>query len=203
MRTILYVDQKFTAYINRYRVYDALPDGTKGKMSAFVEQKRGKLREIINFFSGEEKETRTILFSLRAEKVLDVHGKYFVEEENGTLIGYLQKDFGRSFIKSTWYVFLSDGTKAFTITESNAVLAVLRRYLGVIPIIGDIAEIFVMMFRYHFMFVGPDNSKVGEYDKLEIFRDRYKLSVEEKIASTVDNRLLVASAIALDALQGR
>lgn len=204
MKTILYVDQKFTAYINRYRVYDAQADGSKGDLSAFVEQKRGRLKEKINFFSNEDKTTRTVLFSLRAEKILDVHGKYFIEEEDGTPIGYFQKDFGRSFVKSTWHVFLADGTKLFTVTESNSTLALLRRYLGIIPLIGDIAEIIIILFKYHFVFIDPTSSKVvGKYEKLEILRDRYRLAADEKVVNTVDRRILTALAVSLDALQGR
>lgn len=203
MKPRLYIDQKITAWVNRYRVYEPAQDGAKSdQLICFVEQKRGKLKEKVNFFADDEKSE--VLFSFRAEKVMDVHGKYFVEDATGTLLGYFKKDFKQSFVKSTWHLYDSADKQLLTITESNPVLAVIRRYFGLIPIIGEFIELIVALFRYHFVFLAPGGQAVvGKFEKLSIWRDHYKLSTTDEIDAKLDRRVITAMGVALDALQSR
>ncbi|MGB4762820.1 MAG: hypothetical protein WBP12_05710 [Candidatus Saccharimonas sp.] len=200
MKPRLYIDQKITPFINRYLIYTPDTQGEKGQQIGFVEQERFKFKEKVHFYSDDTKQQE--LFSFRAEKVLDIHGKYLVEDTSGTLLGYFQKDFKTSLIKSTWALYSADGTLHFTVTESNLALAILRRYIGFLPIVGDILEIVTILFKYHFIFLANEQ-EVGKYEKTTLFRDHYRLSMTDESYAKLDQRVLTAMSVALDALQSR
>ncbi len=195
----IHIYQKFTVYINRYRVFND-NSGVPGTLYCFAEQKRAKLKERIYFYDTEEK--INILFTFRADKVMDVHGKFYVEDGDGALIGYFQKDFGSSLLNSTWYLYDAADVKLLSITESNMVLALMRRYIAWVPFIGDIIDIFLILIKYHFIFYQDNpNAIVGKHRRISIWRDRYILFANQKAYSQIDKRLWAALGVALDALQ--
>lgn len=195
------VKQKITAFVNKYEVYEAESDGKEGKLVAFAQQKRLNLKEKILFYDSEEKQR--MIFSLRAEKVIDVHGKYFVEDAEGKLVGSIAKDFTQSLTNSTWHVFDAD-KEIIKVYESNATVAALRRFVGFIPIIGELVDIFMMFVKYHFVFGNPDDGNPhGMYTKTTLFRDQYLLTLDDEMFSNADWRVLAAMCVALDALQSR
>jgi uncharacterized protein YxjI len=197
----LIVEQKITAFTNKYTVYAANPDESKGDVIAFAQQKRIAFKEKVSFYTNESKEQ--LAFTFRAEKVMDIHGRYFVEDPNGQLIGAFRKVFKDSLLKSTWTILDQNDAPRLTITESNVALALLRRFGGFVPFIGDLIEIVVLFFRYHFSVLDTTNAKVGLYQKTTLFRDHYKLSMTDEAYAKEDPRVLAAVAVALDALQSR
>ncbi|MEO5950769.1 MAG: hypothetical protein ABIQ04_04955 [Candidatus Saccharimonadales bacterium] len=202
MNPKLIVEQKITAFVNRYAIYATSPDGNKSQLIAFAQQKRLNFKEKVLFYSDESKDTP--IFSFRAEKVFDIHGRYFVEDNSGALVGSFKKDFGKSFVSSTWHILDTSDNIKFTISESNKALAVFRRYGGYIPIVGDIIDLITLFFRYHFVFTQTDSGvEVGKYQKTTLFRDHYALSMTDAAYIAEDWRVLAAMSVALDALQSR
>lgn len=200
MKPRLYVDQKITLLVNRYIIYSANTSGDKGESIGFVEQERFKLKEKVNFYTDKTKQQ--LVFTFRAEKTLDIHGKYLVEDADGTLIGYFEKAFGKSLLRSTWYMCTAAGERVFTVTESSSTLAAIRRFIGYIPVVGEFAELISMLFRYHFVFL-QDDQQVGTYRKTTLLRDNYQLSMTDDAYAKLDQRVLAAMSVALDALQSR
>lgn len=201
MKPRLIVEQKITAFVNRYQIYNTHDDGSKNQLVGFAEQKRLTFKEKVTFYKDATK--KEVVFSFRAEKVLDVHGRYFVEDAEGRVIGAFKKQFGRSLINSTWDILGDDGQPAITISENNLALAIIRRFGGWIPLVGEFIEIITAFFRYHFVFKTPDGGKVGMYRKTTLFFDRYRLEMEDEVYNAQDWRVLAAMAVALDALQSR
>ena len=201
MKPRLIVEQKITAFVNRYEIFTANDDGSKGAMVAFAEQKRLAFKEKINFFSGPSKET--IVFSFRAEKVMDVHGKYFVENPDGLLIGVFKKQFGKSLLNSTWDMLNKDDGVLLTVSESNQALAITRRYIGWIPFVGELFDLALNFIKYHFSFRTAEGQEVGMYRKTTLFVDHYLLSMTDDAYAAQDWRMHAAMAVALDALQSR
>lgn len=202
MKPRLFVDQKITAFVNKYEVFAADVDGDRAGLKALAQQKRLAFKEKVTFYQDEQKNTP--VFSFRAEKVLDVHGRYFVEDTDGQLIGMFKKEFGQSLINSTWKILDASGEDLFTVRESNSTLAVLRRFLGYLPLVGDLAELVLLFFRYHFSFIDTKSGQeVGKYQKTTLLRDHYTLSMTDAAYETCDWRVLAAMGVALDALQSR
>lgn len=200
MKPRLFTDQKITLLVNRYQIFTPNDQGEKGERIAFVEQERFKFKEKVHFYADETKQQE--LFSFRAEKVLDVHGKYLVEDAQGNLLGYFRKEFGASLLRSTWTLHAPNDEKLFTIQENSIILALIRRFVGFLPIVGEFAEIISNFFRYHFQFLEGEQ-QVGEYRKMTLFRDHYLLSTTDDAYAKIDQRVFAAMSVALDALQSR
>lgn len=197
----LIIEQKITPLVNQYRIFNVDSSGNKASLVGYAQQKRMALKEKVRFYSDEQKQHE--IFGFRAEKVLDVHGKYFVEGVEGKAIGSFKKSFKKSLINSTWNI-LDDDMPTVTIFETSKVLAVVRRVLDFLPIIGDFAAIIMIFFLVHFTFI---NSKTGEtigyYKKTKRFRDHYVLSMTDEAYASQDWRVWAAMAVGLDALQSR
>ena len=150
-------------------------------------------------------ETRSNLaFTFRAEKVMDIHGRYFVEDASGKMLGGFKKEFMSSLVSSTWKVLDSAGNEVLLVKESNATLAALRRFIGLVPLVGDIAEMVMVFFKYHFVFVDiQTNEIVGTYTKTTLIKDHYTLATNDDVWQKMDWRVLAAMGVALDALQSR
>jgi uncharacterized protein YxjI len=201
MKPRLIVEQKITAFVNRYAVYTANEDGSKGDLFAFAQQKRLAFKEKVEFYANEEKSQ--LAFTLRAEKVMDVHGRYFVEDPNGNLLGAFRKDFKKSLLKSTWHIVDAQDQPVLSVSESSTALAAFRRFIGLIPIIGDFGGLIVLFFKYHFKITTPDEQEAGIYRKTKLIRDHYLLTMDDQHYAAQDKRVLAAQAVALDALQSR
>lgn len=198
----LIVQQKITAFVNKYKILTAHADGTSAEVVGLAQQKRMAFKEKVMFYTDEKRDT--LAFTFRAEKVMDVHGRYFVEDANGKLIGMFRKEFVSSLVNSTWKILDKDGNERFIVRESNATLALLRRFVGAIPIIGEFAELFMVFFKYHFEFVNMQTSQVvAEYRKTTLMRDHYTLSTTDEVWQDEDWRIFAAVSVALDALQSR
>jgi uncharacterized protein YxjI len=201
MKPRLIVEQKITALVNKYSIYTANEDGSRGELMALAQQKRLAFKEKVSFYADNSKSE--LAFTFRAEKAMDIHGKFFVEDAVGTQIGMFKKDFKKSLVNSTWHILNPDDSITLSISETNQTLATLRRYASFIPIVGDIADIVLAFFLYHFTFKNEAGETVGQYQKTTRFRDHYILSMDESTYNTQDWRTLAAMAVALDALQGR
>lgn len=201
MKPRFIVEQKITALVNRYSVYSVLEDGSKGNLGVFVEQKRFAFKESVRFFKDSTKQE--LLFTFKAEKVMDIHGKFLVKDPNDALIGYFKKEFAKSLTNSTWSIYDHNDVLKLSVNESNRLVAVLRRFAGWIPIVGELVDAVMIFVKYHFSFYGTDNTEVGKYEKTTLFRDHYVFSMSDEAYSAHDWRVFVSMAIALDALQAR
>lgn len=197
----LIVEQKITAFVNRYEIYETTANGEKMSLLALAEQKRLAFKEKVTFFADLEKTIPA--FTFRSEKVLDVHGKYIVEDANGNILGSFKKDFKKSLLNSTWTIVDANDQTQFALSENNKTLAIFRRFVGFIPVIGDIADVLMVLFRYHFVFKDPTGANAGMYTKTKLFKDHYVLSEQDQALQNTDIRVLAAVAVALDALQSR
>lgn len=193
------IEQKITPLANQYRVYNAGQGGEKGELIAFVHQKRLAFREEIIFFADESKSGE--LFRVKAEQVMDYHGKFIVTDAHGQQLGVIQKNFKSSLTRSTWEILGSDDKPVCVIRETSHGLAVARRIWAWVPYISDIP----FFLKYHFSLLSPDlQTFYGSYTKTALFFDRYRLDIsDETIAKQVPWQTFVAQAILLDALQGR
>ena len=198
----LIIQQKLTAFVNKYRIYSVTDQGKTDQLISLAQQKRFKIREKVMFYTDQKRDK--LSFTFRAEKVIDVHGRYLVEDPNGKALGAFRKEFKRSLVNSTWTILDADGTERYLVKESSMVVAVLRRFIGEIPIIGELGDVIMAFFRYHFSFVDlQTGQEVGKYRKTTLFRDHYVLETTDDLWNSIDWRVLAAMSVALDALQSR
>jgi len=190
-QTRFHLHQKLTMMVNRYQVF-ADVQGSPGELVAFVEQKRMAFREKVTIFTDEAKSA--VLATFTARKVLDVSGAYDVQDGAGQPLGIFRKLFKQSLLRSTWSLE-QPGLAPIAIAERSLAIAIFRRLWGWLPYAGDVP----FFLKYHFDWTS-DGRLVGSFNKATRFRDHYVIAIDEP---ALDRRLVIAQAVALDALQSR
>jgi hypothetical protein len=130
--------------------------------------------------------------------VFEFRGRHEVLDADGAVIGMLEKNFGRSLLRSHWHVREPSGVELLEAHESSWIIALLRRFGQLGPDWFDL----LTWLPFNFVLRRGDQ-QVGAYKRvLGTMRDRYLLELEPGLED-VDRRLLVAFTIGLDALQDR
>jgi hypothetical protein len=114
------------------------------------------------------------------------------------VIGQLEKVFGKSLLRSHWRVRDPEGNELFEGHESSWILALVRRF-------ADLGADWMSLLTWlPFNFVlNRDGEQAGTYRRvLGKLRDRYVLELGPGLHDA-DRRLVLAFAVALDALQDR
>jgi uncharacterized protein YxjI len=193
------VQQDFKPLLNQYRISIPAEGSTEpGEDQLVVKQKRMKIKEDIRFrlpSQGDDAHE----FAIKAKTVFEFRGRFDVEDANGQKIGSIAKDFKKSLLRSHWVVRDAADEVVMEARESSIWVALIRRFAGAIPY-GDILTF--IPFNFTLFKDDPDN-EVGHYQRvLGKFRDRYIVELGEGLEG-VDRRLVLAQAVALDALQDR
>jgi uncharacterized protein YxjI len=186
-----HLHQKLTMMVNRYQVF-ADAQGSPGELVAFVEQKRMAFREKVTIFTDETKSA--VLANFTARKVLDVSGAYDVQDGAGQPLGIFRKLFKQSLLRSTWSLE-QPGLEPIAISERSLAIAIFRRIWSLLPYASDVP----FFLKYHFDWTSAGRA-VGSFTKVTRLRDHYVIELDEP---TLDRRLAIAQAVALDALQSR
>ena len=189
------VKQLIRPTVNLYEVHTRTP-GTDalGDLVAFVRQKRIALREDLRAFTDDSEQEE--LFRIKARSVVDIGGRYNVTAPDGAALGALVKLFRQSLLRSTWRVVDASDGELFLASERSLGVAIGRRVADLVPY-GDLLPI-----PYHFVFRSGER-EIGGLTRKIALRDQYELDLSGDPERTIDRRLAIALAIALDALQGR
>ena len=179
-----FVKQKLTLLVNRYEIRAAKADGSVGEIIAMAQQKRLAFKEQVTFYADEARTTP--VFSFKARNILELAAVYDVYDAAGTPIGYFQKDFAKSLLRSSFHLG-GPGIDAYG-QERNELVAVLRRFID-------------LPFTFHFDFTDKASGHVVMSSERQFsLRDRYTVTVQDP---RVDFRLAAAMAVGLDALLQR
>ena len=191
------VQQVFKPVANEYRISIPPPGSTdEGRAVLFVKQKKMKIREDIRFRLTPDAEAH--LFMIKSKSVFEFRGRHEVLDADGVAIGMLEKDFGKSLLRSHWHVRDAAGQELLEAHEASWIIALVRRFAQLGPGWFDL----LAWLPFNFVLKRSDN-EVGRYKRvIGTFRDRYLLELEPGLED-VDRRLVIAFAIALDALQDR
>jgi uncharacterized protein YxjI len=186
--------QRIRMVINQYEF--TLPGG---EPVCFVEQKRFKFKEDIRFYADDSKSEE--LMRLKARQRFDPAARYDVTDASGATIGQIQKVFGKSLFRSTYTLFDASGNETAKVTEKSLPIALFRRLVGFIPYVGNFAD--WLPIPYHFVFLRGEQVLGSHTRQAFKFRDTYTLDFSGDPGRTLDRRLVLATAVGLDALQAR
>ena len=191
------IQQIFKALANEYRISIPTPGSTdEGRPVLFVKQKKLKIREDIRFRTSEG-DSAPHVFMIKARTVFEFRGRHDVLDAEDNPLGTLEKVFGLSLVRSHWRVKDVEGNELFEAHEASWVIAIVRRIADFGP---DIASLLSWL-PFNFV-LKRDGKQVGTYKRvLGKLRDRYVLELEPDFEA--DRRLVIAFAVALDALQDR
>jgi uncharacterized protein YxjI len=191
------VQQIFKPIANEYRFSVPAAGSTdEGEPLLYVKQKKMKIREDIRFRLAPDDGPH--LFMIKSRSIYEFRGRHDVLDEHGQKIGLLEKAFGKSLLRSHWIVRDAEGSELFEAHEASWAIALVRR---VADVLGDwFSALAYLPFNFT---INRDGHQVGSYTRvLGKFRDRYVLELGPGLEG-VDRRLVLAFAVALDALQDR
>lgn len=181
----LLIRQRVRLMVNQYEVHAVTPDGGEGELLAFAQQKRLAFKEQVTLYTDDSKQQPVLGF--KARQVIDLGATYDVLDASGAPIGLFRKDFKSSLLRSTWIVE-QPGLSPATGRERSPAVAILRRFVDSLS-----------WLPYHFDFAFGEQPAFSVVKKWGL-RDRYLVQIT---APELDRRLVIAMAVALDALQGR
>ena len=191
------IQQVFRPIGNEYRI-SAPPAGSEeGDPLLFVKQKKLKIREDIRFRLDPDADEH--LFMIKSRTVFEFRGRHDVLDAQGQELGLLEKAFGKSLLRSHWVIRGPGGDTLLESHESNLLIALVRRFADFGP--DWLAVLQWLPFNFSLL---RDGNEVGSYKRvLGKLRDRYVLELDPHATDGIDRRLLLAFAVALDALQDR
>jgi uncharacterized protein YxjI len=191
--------QRWAPVINRYEFTLPAQDGTPGQPVCFAEQKRFKFKEDIRFFTDDTKQVEVM--RLKARQRFDPAARYDITDADGGKIGEIQKVFGASLLRSTYRLYDASGAEIAKATEKSLAVALFRRLVGFIPYIDNVAD--WLPIPYHFVFVRGDDVLATHTRRAWKIRDTYTIDLSGDPQRTLDRRLVLATAVGMDALQAR
>jgi len=101
-----------------------------GRVIAWAAQKMFRLKEAVTIFSDSSK--REILFTIKADRVMDFGARYYFTDAQGTTLGSVQRKGMKSIWRAEYYIF--DGAiSSFKIREENPWIKVADGLLDAIP----------------------------------------------------------------------
>lgn len=142
-----------------------------GRLVCYVRQKMFRLRESVTVFA--DREQRRPLYTIAADRVLDVNTQYHFTKAGGAALGAVR----RRGIRSLWrahYEILRDGHTAMTIQEENPWTKVLDGLLDSIPVLGAFTGYFL---HPAYQVTRPDGTAVLRLQKQAAFMEgRYQIT---------------------------
>jgi len=189
------IQQVFKPLANEYRISAPAAGTEEDHPLLFVKQKKMKIKEDIRFRLADADE---FLFMIKSKSVFEFRGRHDVLDAAGTTIGLLEKSFTKSLLRSHWIVRGPGGEQLFEAHEASWGIAILRR-------VGEIGPDWLSLMQWlPFNFtLKHDGAEGANYKRvLGKLRDRYVLELGPEFEG-VDRRLVLAFAVALDALQDR
>jgi uncharacterized protein YxjI len=136
-----------------------------------------------------------------ARQRFDPRAKYDITSAAGEKIGMIQKVFGKSLLRSTYTLFDAEGAELATVREKNLITALFRRLVGLIPYVGDFADWLPIPYDFEFT---SGTTLLGTHRRRRWkFSDVYDMDFSADTEHRLDRRLVLATAVGLDALQAR
>ena len=191
--------QRWAPVINRYEFTLPAANGDPGEPVCFVEQARFKFKEDIRFFADDSKQVEVM--RLKARQRFDPAARYDITDANGVKIGELQKVFGASLLRSTYRLYDASGNETAKATERSLVVALFRRLVGFVPYVGGYAD--WLPIPYHFEFKRGEQVLASNTRRAWKISDTYRIDLSGDPERTLDRRLVLATAVGMDALQAR
>ncbi len=161
--------------------------GPDGSLVLFASQKAFKLKEDIRLYSDKEKSQELLV--IKARNIIDFSAAYDVDDPvSGRKLGAFKRKGWRSLLRDQWIVMDHLDNEVGQIKEDNAMMALLRRFIGLIPqsYHCEVQGVSVCVYKQNF------NPFV------------YKLDISfPEAPSGFDKRMSIAGAVLLSAIEGK
>ena len=164
-------------------------DPNSDELLFYSKQKAFKLREDIRVYADEGMTTE--LLAMKTRKIIDISPTFdVVDITTGETVGALKRKGLKSVIRDEWIIINQAGQEFGTIKEDSTGLALVRRFL-----FGWLPQSFV---------VEANGQVVAKFHQnWNIFAPRIQLDFSANQSGLLDQRLGIAAAVLLSAIEGR
>lgn len=160
-----------------------------GNLMGYVKQKLLKLKEDINVFADENQ--ATILFNIKADRVLDFSARYNFTASNGQPLGSIKRQGMRSIWKANYEISDTSGNQVMQIHEESAWVKVADSLIGELPIIGMFTG---YLFNPAYIVSRMDNSPVLRLQKQPaFFESKFQLSAQGQMSESEETLVLLSA----------
>ena len=169
-----------------------------GALLFYVKQKAFKLKEAVTVFADAE-QTQP-LYTINADRVLDVSARYHINEMSGFSLGTLQRHGMRSIWRAH-YEILRGGGPVMQIREENPWVKVADALFGELPVLGVFSG---YVFNPAYIVSRADNGQPLMRVKKEpaFLQGRYSITRSGELSEN-DERLAVLSILMMTLLERR
>jgi hypothetical protein len=136
----------------------------------------------------DDSRREVLLKVLQDDRIQLFTASYTVAGPDGVKLARLYKNRLRNLLRKRWYCLAPGGERLFVAREDSMILSILRRFL-----LG-----FFGLLRTDFIFLGKDETVLGEFDRRFTILDRYVLDLTADPLRSVDRRVALAMGVLLD-----
>lgn len=174
---------KLLALASQIYVRDA-----NGNLLGYVKQKLLKLKEDINIFTDESQQT--ILYNIKADRVIDWSARYTFRDGAGNVIGSIKRKGMRSIWKANYEITDAADNHIMSINEENGWVKVGDALLGELPIVGMFTG---YLFNPAYLLTRADGSAVARLAKQPaFFEGKFRLTPQTQLSPEDEVRTLLA-----------
>jgi len=122
-----------------------IKDADTGAGFGYIEMKAWQLREDVRVYSDKTKQHE--LLRIHARSIIDFGATYDVFESSSDTLLFSMKRQGlkSTFVRDHWDILDPNGNKTADLQETSSGLALVRRYVGMVPIVGIVADLALMV----------------------------------------------------------
>jgi uncharacterized protein YxjI len=172
-----------------------LVNDASGRLLCYVRQKMFRLREAVTVFADQTR--RRPLYTIAADRVLDVNAQYRFTNVQGALLGAVR----RRGMRSLWrahYEIMRDGKTVMTVQEENPWTKVLDGLLDSVPVLGMFTG---YMLHPAYRVTRADGTEVLRLEKQPAFLEgRYQMTALAPVDS-IDEELAMLGLLMLVLLE--
>ena len=175
-----------------------------GQELGFIKMKAFKLKEDIRIFSDSNMTTE--LLTIRARKVIDFGATYDVIDptNQGHLFSLKREGMASTFVRDRWNVLDTAGNIVAQVEETGGI-ALARRYINVIPIIGGIVDMVFWFKKQHYSIVSYQQGQEINAGQITRQKNPFVIKFESDTTAAqvrLDGRIYVAIGAMLSTIEG-
>ncbi len=112
-----------------------------GRLVAYVKQKALRLKEDVSVFADEGQQE--LLYRIQADRAFDFNANYSITQADGTRLGSVRREGGRSLWKATYQIVDASGMNVGLVHEENPWLKLADALANQVPGVGLVSGYFL------------------------------------------------------------
>lgn len=176
---------KLIAFAPRVKVVDA-----EGNEIFYIEQKALAIRESVKVFNNEK--DKELLYTLQANQVIDFGATYsLLNAKNDKKLGTVRQEGVRSLFQASYQVTDASGKDAFTIVQSNPMIALLDSLISIIPF-AELVSGYILNPTYSISTTSSKKPLLEMKKKPSFFESSFEISKKSEVSEEEELLLLLA-----------